>query len=280
MSVLDDLKPRSKPRVIDLVREAGVDVSDWSNLKGGRKKAAVNPKYCYEWSFVEPGRVAVLSWWHEDLREEGGVACARLNLRELARVYGEQLGRGVWTRRARKFDHAVREAKDHNLPIRMIINDGRRWKIDDPESGPSKVKRRLLDPSSWSAKAYDEETGNFTLVRGHVEYVDQFSVQPESEPSERRPVSGMTFARNPALRARALERAKGLCEYCGTPGFRMENGAVFLETHHVVSLGEGGVDREWNVAAICPNHHREAHYGARAAEIRQALLSRLRHLVK
>ena len=102
MSVLDDLKPRSKLRVIDLVREAGVNVSDWSNFKGGRKKAAVNPRYCYEWSFVEPGRVAVLSWWHEDLREEGGAVCTRLNLREVARVYGERkrnfVGQSFWAR--------------------------------------------------------------------------------------------------------------------------------------------------------------------------------------
>jgi hypothetical protein len=40
MSVLDDLKPRSKLRVIDLVREAGVDVSDGSNCREGKKKAA------------------------------------------------------------------------------------------------------------------------------------------------------------------------------------------------------------------------------------------------
>jgi hypothetical protein len=54
MSVLDDLKPISKLRVIDLVREAGVDVSDWSNLRGGKKKAAVT---CgIPWTAEEPTR--------------------------------------------------------------------------------------------------------------------------------------------------------------------------------------------------------------------------------
>ena len=278
MSVLDDLKPTSKLRVIDLVREAGVGVSDWSNCKGGKKKAAVNPRYCYEWSFIEPGRVVVLSWWHEDLREEDGVVCMRLNLREEARVYGERLGKGVWTRRAQKFDDAVTEAKDQNLPIRMIINEGERAYINDPELRPAKVKRRLLDALPWSVKAYDEETGDCILVRGHVKYVDQFSVQPESQALKRRPVSGMAFVRDPMLRAKALQRAKGLCEYCGKPGFRMENGTVFLETHHVVPLGDGGIDAESNIAAICPNHHREAHHGVRATEIRQTLLSKLKRL--
>jgi hypothetical protein len=162
MPVLDNLIPTARPRVMDLVREAEVDVSDWSNFKGGN--AAANPKYCFEWSFIQPGRVVVLSWWHGDLCEEGGVVCVKLNLREVARN-AEQRGKGAWTRRARKFDRAVKEANDQKLPIRMIINDGERRNMNDPELRPSKVKRRLLDPSPWSVKAYDEETGQFTLVR-------------------------------------------------------------------------------------------------------------------
>ena len=40
---------------MDLVKLAGVDVSDWANFKG--KHASTNPKYCYEWSFIEPGKL-------------------------------------------------------------------------------------------------------------------------------------------------------------------------------------------------------------------------------
>jgi len=278
MSVLDDLKPKSKLRVMDLIHEAGVDVSDWSNFKGGKKNAAANPKYCYEWSFIKPGEVVVLNWWHDDLREEGGVVWAELNLRKVERANGRPLGKVLWTRRARNFDGAVKEAKDQNLPIRMIINDGERRYLNASELKPSTVNRRILDPLSWSVKEYDEETGDFILVRGDEGYSDQYSVQPESKVLERRPVSGMAFVRDPALRAKALQRAKGLCEYCGALGFRMENGTVFLETHHVVPLFEGGIDAESNIAAICPNHHREAHHGMRATEIRQALLSKLKRL--
>ena len=49
-------------------------------------------------------------------------------------------------------------------------------------------------------------------------------------------------------------------------------GEVFLETHHIVPLSEGGADSVKNAAAVCPNHHREAHYGASAAVIRDFLL--------
>jgi len=61
MSELSEIRPKDQHRVMDLVKAAGVDVSDWGNFKGGEKKAACNPKFCYEWSFVEPQKVVVLN---------------------------------------------------------------------------------------------------------------------------------------------------------------------------------------------------------------------------
>ncbi|MCQ9156197.1 HNH endonuclease [Acidomonas methanolica] len=65
-----------------------------------------------------------------------------------------------------------------------------------------------------------------------------------------------------------LKRAHGRCEHCDQPGFRRGDGAVYLETHHIVPLHEGGPDRVDNVIALCPNDHREAHYGEAAAALR------------
>ena len=55
----------------------------------------------------------------------------------------------------------------------------------------------------------------------------------------------------------------------------MENGTVFLETHHVVPLSEKGPDVEWNVVALCPNDHRRAHYGVDRVALRESLLAKL-----
>src|SRR5207247_217912 len=105
-------------------------------------------------------------------------------------------------------------------------------------------------------------------------YVDQHSVQEESDqPAKRREVTFIAFKRNPEVRRHVRFRAQGKCEYCGQPGFVMENGKVFIETHHVVSLAAGGPDAESNVVALCPNHHREAHHGARSDQMRAALLA-------
>ena len=272
LSGLADIKPASSQRVLDLVRAAGIDVSDWAHFAGGEKRAASNPKYCYEWSFVEPGRVVVLNLWHANMREQDGVVSTTLNLRKSVR------GKGVWRRRAEKLDRAIQEAWKGRLPIRAVVNDGQMGDPDDRKAKASHVKHRLLDPMPWAVTSYDDVTGGSTLTRGALtgQFVDQFSMRPEMELAvERRMVSGMAFVRDPAVRCRALERAKGLCEYCANQGFATADGRIFLETHHIVPLSEGGADTEDNVAALCANHHREAHHGARAADIRVALLRQL-----
>jgi hypothetical protein len=37
-------------------------------------------------------------------------------------------------------------------------------------------------------------------------------------------------------------------------------------------LSEDGADLRWNVAALCPSHHREAHYGIEAPQVRLRLV--------
>ena len=84
MSLKDDLKPTTKNRVIDLVESAGVDVSEWGKFARGPKWAAANPKYCYEWSFIQPSKVVVLNLWHANLQEQSGLVFAILNMQSEA----------------------------------------------------------------------------------------------------------------------------------------------------------------------------------------------------
>lgn len=280
LSTKDELKPKEQQRVIDLVRAAGIDVSDWAKIKGGKKRAAANPKYCYEWAFMRPGRVVALNLWFVHLREQDGIVTLEDNARRWRRGRSRSPQEGVWKKRAVRFDRAIREAVRNRLQIRAIINEGRMRKTGEQKA--SRVERRLLDPVPWAVASYDEKTGDFMLVRGAAaaHFADQFLVPPEPESKvDRRPVAGMTYVRNPVYRVRALQRAQGNCELCGQPGFTMPDGRTFLETHHVIPLSDGGPDVKDNVAAICPNHHREAHYGSRALEIRHKLQAHLRRQV-
>lgn len=62
-AILSDILPKKRLLVRDLVKEAGVDVTEWEATK------ASNPKYCYKWSFIEPGKVVVLSLWFDTMKE-------------------------------------------------------------------------------------------------------------------------------------------------------------------------------------------------------------------
>ncbi|MEK8027506.1 HNH endonuclease signature motif containing protein [Pseudaquabacterium rugosum] len=102
-------------------------------------------------------------------------------------------------------------------------------------------------------------------------YVDQFDAALVALP-ERRETTGSTFLRSPDVRAAALARAGGLCQLCASPGFVTAAGKVYLETHHVIPLGEGGADALTNVVALCATDHRRAHFDADSDRLRSILL--------
>ncbi|MGB8900992.1 MAG: HNH endonuclease signature motif containing protein [Methylocella sp.] len=73
------------------------------------------------------------------------------------------------------------------------------------------------------------------------------------------------YIRNYDVIVTVLERAKGNCEDCGSPApFRKsKDGEPYLEVHHRIFLANGGKDTVENAVALCPNCHREAHFGQR-----------------
>ncbi|MBB3103776.1 HNH endonuclease [Azomonas macrocytogenes] len=76
-------------------------------------------------------------------------------------------------------------------------------------------------------------------------------------------VIAVVFLRNPDVVAEALFRASGTCERCqrAAPFNRKSDGTPYLEVHHIKRLADGGEDTLENVLALCPNCHRELHYG-------------------
>lgn len=75
----------------------------------------------------------------------------------------------------------------------------------------------------------------------------------------------------------ALLRANGQCENCGKDApFVNSNNIPFLEVHHIFSLSDDGPDHPINVAAICPNCHREAHYGQDMQTLKDKLSEKIK----
>src|SRR5678815_1677512 len=70
------------------------------------------------------------------------------------------------------------------------------------------------------------------------------------------------YARSSAVRCYVLSRAAGKCEGCGLSApFTSLSGAPYLEPHHIRRLTDQGPDDPRHMAALCPNCHREVHYG-------------------
>ncbi len=73
------------------------------------------------------------------------------------------------------------------------------------------------------------------------------------------------FVRNPDVVAEVLDHAAGECGLCRKPApfIRLKESRPYLEVHHRVPLAEGGDDTVLNAIALCPNRHREMHYGTK-----------------
>ncbi len=111
------------------------------------------------------------------------------------------------------------------------------------------------------------------MVRGFTGlFVDQFSVQyfGEQDPA-RKSVATEGFERDHLVRQAVLDVARGRRELCGESGFQTSTGQIYLESHHVTPLCEGGTDKVSNVVALCANHHREAHFGSNRNAIKLKL---------
>ncbi|NRA67516.1 MAG: HNH endonuclease [Pseudobacteriovorax sp.] len=173
------------------------------------------------------------------------------------------------------FDSTLKYVAKNNIPVRVSLQEGHMLDKDEMGADGSKVKARILDDEPWSV-SYDMKTGECVLTRGIIRGMatDQFGYL-KIDPSYRT-LKGQVLNRSKKVREIALLRSKGHCECCGEKGFETEDGRLFLETHHIEPLSEGGDDSSENVIALCANHHRQAHYGKDKGEFRKLLVKALR----
>ena len=107
-----------------------------------------------------------------------------------------------------------------------------------------------------------------------------------SKPQGNRRPTATSFAitqyqRDAAVKAWVLQQANGKCESCGQPApFNGSDGLPFLEVHHVRQLADNGSDTVTNAVALCPNCHREAHYGENSRTLVSQLYERVSRLVR
>lgn len=89
------------------------------------------------------------------------------------------------------------------------------------------------------------------------------------------------YRRDLAVKAWVLQQAGGVCECCSQPApFKGADGLPYLEVHHVHQLADGGADTVENTVALCPNCHRELHYGAEAKALVDTMRQSIARLMR
>ncbi len=86
--------------------------------------------------------------------------------------------------------------------------------------------------------------------------------------------SSQTYERSPAVKAYVLQRANGKCELCGKSTFLTTYDSYYLEVHHIISLSENGSDTTANTVGLCPQCHRELHYGKNKTDKSKSLIGK------
>lgn len=256
-----DIKPAMKQTVMDLVSEAGIDTSDWKNYKG--RHAASNPKYCYNWSFeYSKDDVIVINLWYDRLELKQGKILCEFNPKKFR-------SDNVRRQRVEHLNKSLAKAFTHRIPLRVILLG--------KKDGSNKPDFRSLDTKYWYVHKYDEH-GNCIVIRDESKqtFIDQFTLnESEAKLADKIKSTINVHRRSKVVRELALLRAQGRCEFCNEEGFKTASGAIYLESHHIQPLSEGGEDNIENVIALCPNHHREAHYSEQALKLREEFFNNI-----
>jgi len=104
---------------------------------------------------------------------------------------------------------------------------------------------------------------------------------PETMNPSKTQTTTTQYQRDPEVVAWVLNEANGLCESCCKPApFEREDGTPFLEVHHLRMLADGGSDSISNAVALCPNCHREFHYGKSRREKLEKIYQKISRLVE
>jgi len=275
MATLADLKPTKKHLVMDLLADADFDVSDWQNYKG--TSPAANPKYCYNWSFEQPGETVALCLWYRSLKQKDGTIFYNRRQRAHSALRKEP-GSNVWNKRDADFGKNIELAYRQQLPVRVIVVEGNQRNPADLKPKASTVKARYLDPVPWAVVEYNYGTGEALLVRGEkptTPAVDAYDlVMSWFEGTRKRK---FVLHRQREGRARREKIKEALAKSGGRLICEVENcdfdfkerygalGAGYAQVHHLAPLSSAPIGGRHvkleDLAVVCANCHVMIHIG-------------------
>lgn len=129
---------------------------------------------------------------------------------------------------------------------------------------------------------YENKLGynNFDLIVNdciNKEYIDE---PKGTEKPISKKVETIIYQRDPYVKAWVLKNSKWICECCKKPSpFKSIDGHPFLEVHHLKMLSDGGSDTITNTVALCPNCHKEIHFGENRNTLKSMLYKNITRLI-
>lgn len=140
-----------------------------------------------------------------------------------------------------------------------------RWVMQRSFRAALEQLRWFDSPTGDELRALDEELeGRLAVVRAaSASEIAARLAAAETRTPVRITVSTVAFVRDEYVVHATLSRANGRCERCKTlaPFRRARDDTPYLEVHHIRRLSDGGKDALSNAEALCPNCHRQRHYG-------------------
>ena len=146
------------------------------------------------------------------------------------------------------------------------------YKNNELNAWVNKLDDNALDRLLESIKSYLNLTLEDVISTFSYEILSSLNTSPEErlerlkcapKKPQKIAVKTLVYKRNPDVVAEVLNRAKGKCESCSNnaPFLRKKDLSPYLEVHHLDPLSNGGDDTIENAIALCPNCHREKHFG-------------------
>lgn len=243
--ILDDLRPRTKEAIFDLLQQIGISTDPWFTKANGQPVSRVkaNPNFCYDWSFGSPREGYALCIWHGTLKIRDDQIVFDENLRDLAeRLQADgrnpandtvrKTRAATQSVRARAFDDALSVSYARGMPVSVILTEGDRRDREELGEGSSHVQFRSLDPIKWYVHGYDDGTGDALLVRG-IKPVGVTQNSTDAEYEEMGPPDEVQQRAIKVRRGQANFREKLLAAYgrtCAITGCKIVD---LLEAAHI-----------------------------------------------
>jgi len=189
--------------------------------------------------------------------------------------------------------------QDINQLRKQIGSAASKIKVDKKSKGGNPTKRiqlfaDFLSEEDWNKIAsggiLNQVTtlGEVFSLKQFEEKVNSFIKSPPKEipkgkqnPQRKKAAATEIYERDAKVKAWVINNAKGKCECCKKDSpFISTNGTPYLEVHHLKQLAKGGSDTIENTVALCPNCHKEFHFGINKKKLLNKIYNSIQRIVR